>query len=67
MAAHGACADCHGVNGRLTKLAGVYIPGRDYPSPLDWLGLAMLAMILAVVVVHGLMRVIFSLARRMRS
>jgi len=62
-----SCDDCHAAGGRLAKLEGVYIPGRDAFSNLDKGGIALLALMLAAVLVHGLLRGLFRILRRRRS
>ena len=50
------CGECHAKDGRLTALAGFYMPGRDNFRWLDILGLLAIAGALAGVVVHGIAR-----------
>ena len=54
-----ACDDCHAKDGRLAKLAGFYMPGRDSTGWLDFLGLLALAVAAVGVVGHGLLRIVF--------
>lgn len=56
------CADCHGANGRLEKVGGIYIPGRtsDHARWLDRSGWALAAFALLGVLVHGGGRVVAS-------
>ncbi len=56
------CEECHSKKGRLAALTGFYLPGRDGPKWLDWLGLALVGGTLAGVGGHGLLRIL--LARR---
>ena len=62
-----ACVDCHARNGRLANVEGVYVPGRDSYPIVEWLGAAFLAMTLFAGLVHGALRAVFRLARRVRS
>lgn len=53
------CSECHTRNeGRLAKLGGFYLPGRDYNPTVDGLGTALILITLAVVMVHGGGRII---------
>lgn len=52
------CSDCHARGGRLDKVQGIYIPGRDANRLVDTLGWLAAAAILAGVVVHGLIRIV---------
>ena len=52
------CTECHArTGGRLAKLGGFYMPGRDRNTWVDRFGLGLLAVTLAGVVVHGGARV----------
>jgi octaheme c-type cytochrome (tetrathionate reductase family) len=53
------CADCHTneTDGRLAKLTGFYLPGRDRSDFLDWLGVALIWASVFGVVVHSSIRV----------
>lgn len=53
-----ACADCHSKDGRLAKLAGVYMPGRDANPWIDRIGWLLVLATLAGVLVHGLLRIV---------
>lgn len=54
------CNECHTrSDGRLAKLGGFYMPGRDRNPWVDRFGLGLLAVTLAGVVVHGGARVAF--------
>lgn len=52
-----ACGECHAKQGRLAKVGGFYLPGRDSPPWLDWLGLFLVGGTLLGVLGHGLIRV----------
>ena len=52
------CAACHSRQGRLENLTGFYLPGRDYNSLLDWIGLGLIIVSIIGVIVHGLLRII---------
>ncbi|MBF0587232.1 tetrathionate reductase family octaheme c-type cytochrome [Prosthecochloris sp. N3] len=52
------CVDCHRRNGRLEKLSGFYLPGRDANRFVEMLGLVVIAGSLAGVLVHGYLRFI---------
>lgn len=54
------CESCHARDGRLAKLAGFYMPGRDSFGWLDLAGLAAIAAALAGVIIHGLLRIFLS-------
>ncbi|MEG4643751.1 tetrathionate reductase family octaheme c-type cytochrome [Paracoccus sp. APAP_BH8] len=51
------CGACHRPEGRMAGIAGVYIPGTKLP-PGGIIGLALLAMVVAGVAGHGLMRLL---------
>jgi hypothetical protein len=53
------CADCHGANGRLKNIEGIYIPGRDTVPLVEWLGWGMVLATFAGVLLHGLIRIAF--------
>ena len=60
------CSECHTrEQGRLAKLSGFYMPGRDYNPWVEYLGGGFLAVTLAGVVVHGGAR--FIVKRRQRK
>ena len=52
------CGDCHSRNGRLAKVEGFYMPGRDYLSWLDGIGWLLVLGTLAGVLLHGFGRII---------
>lgn len=54
------CADCHSREGRLNELEGFYMPGRDSFRWLDILGYLALGGALLGVLLHGLLRKLFS-------
>jgi octaheme c-type cytochrome (tetrathionate reductase family) len=59
------CAECHTrENGRLAKLSGFYIPGRDYNPWVEWLGGFVIALTCAGVIVHGGARILMSRKRK---
>lgn len=51
------CSECHARNGRLSQIDGIYIPGRDRHALIDRLGWLLAAITLAVVVLHGAVRI----------
>ena len=59
------CADCHTRdNGRLAKLTGFYLPGRDYNKSLDNFGLIALILALGGIVTHAAVRIIIGLKNK---
>ncbi len=62
-----ACAECHSKIGRLARLEGFYMPGRDSFRWLDILGYLALGGALLGVLLHGLLRKLFNLKKRSRS
>ncbi|NJD24310.1 MAG: tetrathionate reductase family octaheme c-type cytochrome [Betaproteobacteria bacterium] len=52
------CADCHSRDGRLAKVGGVYIPGRDHDPLIDLIGWLMAGGALAGVIGHGALRLV---------
>lgn len=52
-----ACNECHTRGGRLDKVEGIYIPGRDRNPLLDRLGWLLAAITLAAVALHGAVRI----------
>jgi octaheme c-type cytochrome (tetrathionate reductase family) len=63
-----ACKECHTRNdGRLAGLQDFYMPGRNYSSAVDSLGIAMIIAVIAGVAVHGTVRIIFSYKKNRRS
>ena len=60
------CAECHtrDENGRLAKLAGFYLPGRDHNKTLDTLAyLAIIGSLLGVIG-HALIRIIIAIRNK---
>ncbi|MCU0970488.1 MAG: tetrathionate reductase family octaheme c-type cytochrome [Gammaproteobacteria bacterium] len=55
-----ACDGCHARDGRLAKVGGFYMPGRDHFAWLDKLGWAVVLLTLAGVLGHGLLRLVLS-------
>ncbi|RPI44592.1 MAG: tetrathionate reductase family octaheme c-type cytochrome [Betaproteobacteria bacterium] len=55
-----ACDGCHAREGRLAKLGGFYMPGRDTFPWLDRIGWALVLLTLAGVVGHGLLRLLLT-------
>ena len=53
-----SCAGCHSHNGRLEKLTGFYMPGRDAFAGLDRVGWLGCLALLGAVGVHGFIRVL---------
>lgn len=58
------CNDCHAKDGRLSKIEGVYIPGRDSNPWLDIGGFAILALTAFGVGTHGALRFVFNKRNR---
>ncbi|MGD8781402.1 MAG: tetrathionate reductase family octaheme c-type cytochrome [Ignavibacteria bacterium] len=54
-----SCAECHtqSDDGRLTKLTGFYLPGRDRNHTADFLGKFIIIVSLLGIIVHGFIRV----------
>ncbi len=53
-----ACNECHSRNGRLEKIEGVYIPGRDTKRWLDFVGWGLVLFAFIGSLGHGLMRIV---------
>lgn len=53
------CNECHSKNGRLKKLTGFYMPGRDSLQVLDVLGWSGVVAALLGVLIHGLLRIFY--------
>lgn len=51
------CNDCHAKGGRLDKIDGIYIPGRDHNAIVELLGWLACGGALAGVLLHGAIRV----------
>ncbi len=51
------CVDCHAKDGRLAKVAGMYMPGRDSWKLIDYAGLLLIILSLLGVLGHGGMRI----------
>jgi octaheme c-type cytochrome (tetrathionate reductase family) len=59
------CTECHTrESGRLAKLGGFYIPGRDYNPWVEWLGGGIIFTTLAAVIVHASVRIVVSRRRK---
>lgn len=58
------CGECHRTDGRLAKLAGFYMPGRDSARWVDILGVGLIGLVTAGVVGHALMRLMYRFRRR---
>jgi hypothetical protein len=52
------CNECHTKGGRLDKIEGIYIPGRDANSLVNLLGWLAVGGTLAGVSLHGLIRIL---------
>jgi len=57
------CAACHARDGRLASLPGFYLPGRDRVSWIDTVGWSLFVLSIIGVMIHGLLRVVFRMAR----
>ena len=58
------CAECHTrVNGRLEKLAGFYLPGRDRHILLDTAGYWAFILTVLGVISHGIIRIIITIRK----
>jgi len=57
------CAACHARDGRLASLPGFYLPGRDRVSWIDTIGWSLFVLSIIGVLIHGLLRVVFRMAR----
>lgn len=53
-----SCDECHSKGGRLDRIADIYIPGRDGNRLVDTLGWLAAGGTLAVVLVHGAIRIL---------
>ncbi|MBL8492202.1 MAG: tetrathionate reductase family octaheme c-type cytochrome [Rhodocyclaceae bacterium] len=51
------CTQCHSHNGRLQKVEGIYMPGRDGKPWLDWIGWLAALGTLVGVIFHGGLRI----------
>ncbi len=59
------CNECHvRYGGRLAKIEGIYIPGRDYFVSVDKIGRFLCLLVFSLVLVHGIARIIISLKRK---
>lgn len=58
------CSDCHSKNGRLAKVEGVYIPGRDSNNIVTMLGWGMIGLSIVGVVLHGSARIVSTRRRK---
>jgi octaheme c-type cytochrome (tetrathionate reductase family) len=54
------CSQCHSRHGRLANLAGFYMPGRDFSSPLNVIGWLVVIGSLVGVIIHGVLRAVTS-------
>jgi len=52
------CTDCHSRESRLKNVAGFYMPGRDRSMLFDIFGIAMIAIAIMGVIIHGTIRYI---------
>lgn len=53
-----SCQECHTQQSRLNGIGGVYMPGRDFNRPLNYLGWGAAAAALLGVLLHGLGRAV---------
>ena len=51
-----SCTECHSQKGRLAKVPGFYLIGRDRGTGLDLLGMGVVLLTFIGVLVHGLLR-----------
>ena len=51
------CTECHGRQGRLAKVTGFYLPGRDRGAGIDIFGWGLVLLTLCGVAVHGIYRI----------
>ena len=51
------CTQCHSPYGRLQKVSGIYMPGRDANKYLDFLGWSAALLALIGVIIHGALRI----------
>lgn len=58
------CGACHGQESRLAGLPGIYIPGHTGNVWLDRIGWLLVALTLAGVVLHGLLRILLKGRKR---
>jgi octaheme c-type cytochrome (tetrathionate reductase family) len=54
------CVQCHKKNGRLEAVTGIYMPGRDSNSIIDFIGFSLALLALIGVFIHGGIRIIMS-------
>jgi hypothetical protein len=54
------CQQCHGANGRLDNVPGLYIPGRDANTWLDKAGWSIVLLTLLGVIAHGGLRIVMA-------
>jgi octaheme c-type cytochrome (tetrathionate reductase family) len=60
-----SCVECHTRNqGRLSKLSGFYLPGRDYNKALEILGILFIIFSLAGVLIHSTIRVVWGIKNK---
>ncbi|MBN2806763.1 MAG: tetrathionate reductase family octaheme c-type cytochrome [Prolixibacteraceae bacterium] len=60
------CAECHtrSDEGRLAKLGGFYLPGRDHNKPLEYAGIFLILASLAGVMIHSAIRIFVSIKHK---
>jgi len=59
------CGECHTrANGRLARVGGFYLPGRDRNRFVDFTGGGLILLTLAGVLIHGGGRIVASRRRR---
>lgn len=51
------CSQCHSPYGRLQKVSGIYMPGRDANKYLNFLGWSAALLALIGVIIHGALRI----------
>jgi hypothetical protein len=58
------CKECHGQQGRMAGVEGMYVPGRDRWPWLDYLGFGLAFLALVGVTGHGALRIVFHVRER---
>lgn len=53
-----ACTECHRTGGRLARLSGFYMPGRDRSRAVDIGGIVLALLCLGGTMIHGIIRIV---------